>query len=184
MNQGLRKTLARARRVRLLLMDVDGVLTDGKLYYVLDASGTMIETKVFNVADGQGLRWLHKVGIQTGLVSVGNSPGVQHRANLLGIKYCYQGCSDKDKLARYEEILTKASFQAEEICYVGDDITDVPIMKRVGLAIAVANAHPEVKKIAHYVTSRPGGAGAIREVAELLLQAQNKWGQILQQYGL
>jgi 3-deoxy-D-manno-octulosonate 8-phosphate phosphatase (KDO 8-P phosphatase) len=184
MDQDLRKTLERAQRIQLLLMDVDGVLADGKLYYVPDASGTMIETKAFNVTDGQGLRWLHKAGISTGLISVGNSPGVQHRADLLGIKYCYQGCSDKDKLATYEKIRTEAGLPEEAICYVGDDLTDAPIMQQVGLAIAVANARPKVKAIAHYITSRPGGRGAIREVAELLLQAQGKWLEILKQYGL
>lgn len=103
---------------------------------------------------------------------------------MLGIKYCYQGCSDKDKLAHYEEIRTKTGLPAKDICYVGDDLTDVPIMQQVGLAIAVANARPEVKAIAHHVTKHPGGAGAIREVAELLLQAQGKWLEILKQYGL
>lgn len=188
MNQGLRKALARAKRIRLLLMDVDGVLTDGKLYYVPDphVKDNMIEMKGFDVTDGQGLRSLLGADpdFKIGLISVGESPGVAYRARFLGIHYCCQGCDPRNKVGSYEEILAKAGLQAEEVCYVGDDLTNVPIMKRVGLAIAVANARPEVKAIADYTTRCPGGAGAIREVAELLLQAQGKWGQVLKQYGL
>lgn len=132
MNQDLRETLERAKRIQLLLMDVDGVLTDGKLYCVPDASGTMVETKAFHVTDGQGLRWLLRKceGFEVGLISVGRSPGVSHRAKVLGIKRCYcrQGCSDQDKLTSYREILTAGGWSDKEVCYVGDDLTDAPIM--------------------------------------------------------
>lgn len=171
----------RARRVRLLLIDVDGVLTDGKLYYVPGPSGDLVETKGFDSQDGIGLRWAHDAGVQTGLISGRQSPGVVFRAKTLGITYVYQ-----DRLAKleaFEEIQRQAGLPTEAMAFVGDDLTDLPVMRRVGLAVAVAGARPEVKRQAHYVTRHPGGAGAIREVVELLLKAQGKWQAVLAKYG-
>ncbi len=170
----------RAVKVRLLLMDVDGVWTDGKLYYAPGPGGEMVETKAFDSQDGISLRWLTWKGIQTGLISGRDSAATQFRAEQLGVSYVYQG--HIEKIPILEEILAKSGLSAEQIAYVGDDLTDAIVMRRVGLAIATANARPEVKRMAHYVTQAPGGQGAVREVVELLLKAQGAWQEILRKY--
>lgn len=170
-----------ASRVKLLLMDVDGVLTNGKLYNVPDAQGNMVETKGFDSQDGISLQWLHWKGIRTGVISGRVSPATVERARQVKMTYVYQGHIEKVPIL--EEILADAKIGAGEVAYVGDDLTDAVIMRRVGLAIATANAREEVKRLAHYVTTARGGDGAVREVAELLLRAQNFWGEILRQYG-
>jgi 3-deoxy-D-manno-octulosonate 8-phosphate phosphatase (KDO 8-P phosphatase) len=166
--------------VRLLLMDVDGVLTDGKLYNVPDPAGRMVETKAFDTQDGIALQWLHWKGILTGIISGRVSPATEERCRQCHISYVYQGHIEKIPL--YEEILAKSGLKPEQVAYVGDDLTDVVIMRRVGLAIAPANARPEVKRCAHVVTSAKGGRGAIREVCELLLQSQGHWDDLLRKY--
>jgi 3-deoxy-D-manno-octulosonate 8-phosphate phosphatase (KDO 8-P phosphatase) len=163
-------------------MDVDGVMTDGKLSYVPGPGGAMVETKGFDTQDGVGLIWAHEAGILTGLISGRESPGVVTRATMLRFKYIYQG--HLAKIASYEEILAKEGVSDEQVAFVGDDLTDAAVMVRAGLAVAVRNARPEVRRIAHYVTRRPGGSGAVREVVELLLRAQGKWPGILEKYGL
>src|SRR5687767_9342923 len=165
--------LALATNVRLLLMDVDGVLTDGKLYHLPDGAGGVWETKGFDSRDGIGLRWLTWYGIRTGVISGRLSPATVERARQVSMTYVYQG--HIEKLPILEEIIADAKIDASEIAYVGDDLTDAVIMQRVGLGIAVANARPEVKRIAQWTTSASGGDGAIREVVELLLTAQGKW---------
>ncbi|MCS7314389.1 MAG: HAD hydrolase family protein [Bryobacterales bacterium] len=170
----------RAARVRLLLMDVDGVLTDGKLYNVPDASGRMVETKGFDSQDGIALQWLSWKGIRTGLISGRVSPATEERARQCRFSYVYQG--HIEKIPILEEILRDAGVAPEEVAYIGDDLTDAVIMRRVGLAIATANARPEVKRMAHWVTESPGGRGAVREVAELLLKAHGYWEEILRKY--
>ncbi|HEY1239353.1 MAG TPA: HAD hydrolase family protein [Bryobacteraceae bacterium] len=172
--------LRRAARVKLLLMDVDGVLTDCKLYYVPDAQGRMVETKGFDAQDGIALQWLNWKGIQTGVISGRESPATVERARQVKMTYVYQG--HIEKIPILEEILAKAQMDRSEVAYAGDDLTDLVILRRVGLAIATANARAEVKRAAHYVTEARGGWGAIREVAELLLKAQNRWGEILTHY--
>ena len=172
----------RAARVRLLLMDVDGVMTDGKLYNVPDAAGNMVETKAFDSQDGIALQWLSWKGIRTGLISGRNSPATVERARQCKFTYIYQG--HIEKIPILQEILAQAGLEASQVAYIGDDITDVVVMHRVGFAIATANARPEVKAEAHYVTSSPGGRGAVREVIELILKAQNLWGEILAHYEL
>jgi len=172
--------LRRAARVKLLLMDVDGVLTDCKLYYLPDAEGRMVETKGFDAQDGIALQWLTWKGIQTGVISGRESPGTVERARQAKMAYVYQG--HIEKIPILEEILAKAQIDRSEVAYAGDDLTDVVVLRRVGLAIATANARAEVKRAAHYVTEARGGWGAIREVAELLLTAQNRWGEILKHY--
>ncbi len=169
-----------ASKIRLLLMDVDGVLTDGKLYNVPGPDGNMVETKGFDSQDGIGLQWLARVGIVTGLISGRVSPATVERARQCKLKYVYQGHTEKIPIIN--EILADAKIDAAEVAYIGDDLTDVVVMRRVGLAIATANARPEVKAIAHHVTSVPGGKGAVREVVELLLRAQNRWSEILTHY--
>lgn len=171
---------SRLSRIRLLLMDVDGVLTNGKLYQVPIPDGTMVETKGFDSTDGLGLMWLAQSGIQTGVISGRNSPAVVQRAQQVKLTYVYQG--HLEKIPILDEITAKSGIARDEIAYVGDDLTDVVVMRRVGAAIAVANARPEVKSAAHYVTHAPGGAGAIREVAEKILQAQGRWTAILKKY--
>lgn len=171
---------ALASKIRLLLMDVDGVLTDGKLYNVPDPSGKMVETKGFDSQDGIGLQWLSWKGIKTGLISGRNSPATVERARQCKFAYVYQG--HIEKIPILEEILADAGLTRDQVAYIGDDFTDVVIMRRVGLAIATANARPEVQRAAHLVTSKPGGQGAVREVVELLLRAQGYWEEILAKY--
>jgi 3-deoxy-D-manno-octulosonate 8-phosphate phosphatase (KDO 8-P phosphatase) len=174
--------LEAASRTKLLLMDVDGVLTNGRLYNVPDPEGKMVETKGFDSQDGIGLQWLSWKGIKTGVISGRQSPATAERARQTKMAYVYQG--HIEKIPILEEILADAKIGSDEVAYVGDDFTDVVIMRRVGLAIATANARAEVKAAAHYVTQAAGGEGAVREVVELLLKAQNRWGEILKHYEL
>ena len=169
-----------AARTKLLLMDVDGVLTDGKLINVPDASGKMVETKMFDSQDGIALQWLSWHGIKTGLISGRVSPATVERAKQCKFTYVYQG--HIEKIPILEEILADAKIDSSEVAYIGDDLTDVVVMHRVGFAIATGNARQEVKGEAHYVTSAVGGSGAVREAVELILKAQGLWGKILEKY--
>jgi 3-deoxy-D-manno-octulosonate 8-phosphate phosphatase (KDO 8-P phosphatase) len=169
-----------AANVKLLLMDVDGVLTDGKLINLPDPSGGIFETKAFDSQDGIALQWLHWKGIQAGLISGRVSPATEERARQCHFAYIYQG--HIEKIPILEEILSKSGLSSSQVAYVGDDLTDIVVMRRVGLAIATANARPEVKRCAHYVTTLEGGKGAIREVGELLLRAQGHWPDLLRKY--
>ncbi len=170
----------RAARVRLLLMDVDGVLTDGRLYNVPGPDGKMVETKGFDTQDGIALQWLSWKGIQTGVISGRLSPATEERCRQCRCTYVYQG--HIEKIPVFEEILARSGFTPEQIAYIGDDLTDAVLMRRVSLAIAPANARPEVKGIAHLVTAAEGGRGAVREVCELLLKAQGHWDELLRKY--
>ena len=170
----------RFARVRLLLMDVDGVLTTGHLIHFAGPDGKMVETKAFDSQDGMALRWLVWNNVQTGLISGRISAATTERARQLDIRYVYQG--HIEKIPILDEILKESGIARENIAYVGDDLTDIVVMRRVGLGIATANARPEVKRAAQYVTTVPGGFGAIREVAELILQAQGHWDAILKKY--
>jgi len=172
--------LERASRIRLLLMDVDGVLTDAKLYNVPGPDGKMWETKGFDAQDGIALQWMNWYGIQTGVISGRVSPATEERARQVKMTYVYQG--HIEKIPILEEICAKSGIPADQIAYIGDDLTDVVIMRRVLLGFATANARPEVKKAAHMVLAAAGGSGAVREVCELLLQAQGKWPEILKKY--
>tara|TARA_B100000686_G_scaffold355032_1_gene469248 strand:+ start:2372 stop:2914 length:543 start_codon:yes stop_codon:yes gene_type:complete len=172
----------KAAKIRLLLMDVDGVWTDGNLFYVPGPGGEMVEAKQSNAQDGMGLRWAHASGLESGLISGRDSPGVTHRAEMLGITYIYQGYLEK--IPPYEEICRAASVSDDQVAYLGDDLTDIPLIDRVGLGVAVANARPEVKKCADYTTQTPGGSGAIREVIELIMRSRGTWEQILDKYGV
>ncbi len=169
-----------ARSIRLLLMDVDGVMTDGKLYNVPDPTGKMVETKGFDTQDGIALQWLSWFGIQTGVISGRVSPATETRCRQCNFTYIYQGHIEKIPLL--EEIIAKSGISPEQIGYIGDDLTDVVIFRRVGLAVATANARPEVKCRAHMITQKPGGQGAVREVCELLLKAQGHWEGLLRKY--
>lgn len=170
----------RAARVKLLLMDVDGVMTDGTLWNVPDGQGGFAETKGFDSQDGIALQWLSWNGIKTGVISGRVSPATEIRAKQCKMSYIYQG--HIEKIPILEEIMADAKISADEIGYIGDDLTDVVIFRRVGLAISVNNARPEVKGAAHMVTESKGGQGAVREVVEMILQAQGLWDQILTKY--
>jgi 3-deoxy-D-manno-octulosonate 8-phosphate phosphatase (KDO 8-P phosphatase) len=172
----------RAARVKLLLMDVDGVLTDSRVYFLPMPDGTWTETKGFDSQDGIALHWLHWTGIKTGIISGRKSPAVEMRALQGHMSYCYQG--HLEKIPILEEILKDSGLSGDEVGYIGDDLTDVVVMNRVGFAVAVANARDEVKRRAHYVTSARGGSGALREVGEVLLKARGLWDQVLKKYEL
>jgi 3-deoxy-D-manno-octulosonate 8-phosphate phosphatase (KDO 8-P phosphatase) len=170
----------RAARIRHLLMDVDGVLTNGGLYNVPGTDGQMVETKGFDSQDGIALQWLSWHGIQSGVISGRISPATEARARQVNMTYVYQGYIEKIPIL--DEIHARSGIALNEMAYMGDDLTDVVVMKRVGLAFAPANARPEVKRAAHYVTQAAGGSGAVREVAEMLLEAQGRWADILKKY--
>jgi 3-deoxy-D-manno-octulosonate 8-phosphate phosphatase (KDO 8-P phosphatase) len=170
----------KAARVRLLLMDVDGVLTDGRLFNIPGPDGKMVETKGFDSQDGIALQWLEWHGINTGVISGRVSAATEERARQVKMRYVYQGHIEKVPIL--QEIHQASGVPLEEIAYAGDDLTDIVVMRRVGLAIATANARDEVKRAAHYVTAAPGGRGAMREVAELLLRAHGRWADILKKY--
>jgi len=175
-----RALLARARKIKLLLMDVDGVMTDGKIYYVPGAGGELLETKGFDSHDGMGLRFAHYGGITTGIITGRSSPAITARARDLGIRFLEQNFLEK--LAPYEKIRAAAGVDDAEVCFIGDDITDLPLVARVGLGVAVANASAFLRRHAHFCTHRPGGQGAVRETIELILTAQGKWQGILESY--
>jgi 3-deoxy-D-manno-octulosonate 8-phosphate phosphatase (KDO 8-P phosphatase) len=174
------ETQERAARIRLFLMDVDGVLTDGRLILVPGQEGVVVETKAFDSQDGIALQWLGWHGIATGVISGRVSPATRERARQVGMAYVIQGRIEK--IPALEEILAASGSPPEAIAYMGDDLTDVVVMRRVGLALAPANARPEVQRAAHYVTAAAGGRGAVREAAELLLRAQGRWADILKKY--
>lgn len=166
----------KAAKIRLMLLDVDGVLTDGGI--IIDSRGG--ETKRFDVRDGQGIALLIRAGITVGFVSGRSSNLVRHRAKELGVRIVYQGV--QDKADAYKEIKKKTGFRDEQIAYLGDDIADLPIMRRVGLAMTVRDSWPGLKPRVDYVTQARGGRGAVREVSELLLKAQNIWHELLRRY--
>ncbi|MBC7982228.1 MAG: HAD hydrolase family protein [Candidatus Obscuribacterales bacterium] len=155
----------RAAAIRLLVLDVDGVLTDGRLYF--GAAGE--ELKCFHVRDGAGLVQLQRAGVQVAVISGRNSPAVDRRMSELGIKLVRQGVDDK--LAVLRELLNQLQLQLEVVACIGDDSAEIPLLKNVHLAIAVADAHPSARECAHYVTQACGGRGAVREVCDLIMQA-------------
>jgi len=194
---------ARAKKIRIILFDVDGVLTDGKIWIfpapagaqqttrehvskVEDRGGfallsqTMIEAKGFNAHDGTAFSLARLAGIQTGLITKRVSETVALRARDLKLEHVYQGI--QDKLTCFEEILKKENLQASEAAFVGDDVIDLPVMRNCGFAVAVANARREVKKEAHLVTEHAGGDGAARDAVEFILKAQGKWKRVVSEY--
>ncbi|MEN8136080.1 MAG: HAD family hydrolase [Thermodesulfobacteriota bacterium] len=171
-----RANLERAGRIRLLLLDVDGVLTDSSIIYLPGG----VETKAFSTKDGLGIRLLQKAGVEVGIITARSSEVVQRRAENLGITLLYQGAGAKREV--YEKIIADLNLAPEQVAYMGDDWLDLPVMIRVGMAAAVADAAVEVCEIAHYVTSNPGGRGAVREVCDLIIEAQGKRDELLAQY--
>lgn len=170
----------RARKVKLLLMDVDGVMTDGRIYFVPSPKGGFVETKAFHTRDGFGIRFAHEAGLKTGIISGRGSPVVEHRVRELGIHFIRQHFLEK--LEPYESILKEAGLTGSDVCYIGDDLVDLPILKRAGLAVGVSNGHRLLRRYVHYVTRDPGGLGAVRETIELILAAQGKLQPLLKYY--
>ena len=156
----------KAAKVRMLALDVDGILTDGRLYF----TETGQELKAFNSRDGLGLKMLMDNDYQLALITGRISQAVKHRAEQLGIEHVYQG--QGNKLPAYMELVEKLGLTDDEVCYAGDDWIDLPVLDRVGLAVTVADAEPEVISRVHWVTSRPGGRGAVREICNLLLESR------------
>ena len=184
---------ARARKIKLLLFDVDGVLTDGKLFFIPQGAlqvasqpttqgsvQSQIEVKGFHAHDGASISLARLGGIKTGLITKRMSETVALRARDLKLEYVYQGV--QDKRAGFNEIVSKAGLRPEEAAFVGDDVIDLPAMRAGGLAIAVKNARAEVKKEAHYITPHAGGDGGLRDAVEFILKAQGKWKQALEDY--
>lgn len=157
----------------MLVLDVDGVLTDGKLYF--DHAGN--EMKAFNTRDGLGMKALQRVGIKVAVITGRKSDAVAHRMNQLGIEHVYQG--REDKLDAFLHLLETTGLDAEQVCFAGDDWIDLPVLIRVGLAVSVADAEDRVKQQAHWITRRNGGHGAVREICNLILEAQEKDQTIL-----
>ncbi len=174
--------LERASKIKLLLMDCDGVLTDGRIYLLVGADGQLFETKTFNTKDGIALAWAYAAGIETGIISGRKSPAVEERARTARMRYLFQGSTTK--LPLFDEVLRDSGLQPEQIGYMGDDLTDLPLMRRCGLAAAPADSQPEVLEVAHYVSEVRGGYGAVRAVIELLLVAQNRWDEVLAKYNI
>jgi len=170
------EVIERARRIRILILDCDGVLTDGRIIML----PTGDETKVFDVKDGHAIVMLHRAGLRSGIISGRQSPIVRARAKELGIAHLHEMAWVKTEA--YEQILAEENLTNEAVCYVGDDVVDIPLMRRAGLAVAVADAVAEVKQFAHLVTERAGGRGAVREVIELIMRAQGKWEEVLSCY--
>ncbi len=166
----------RIKRIKLLMLDIDGVLTDGRIIYDNKAN----ELKFFDVQDGFGIVLLGRAGIEVIIITANKSKAVRKRAKELNVKALYQNCFDK--LKAFEEILEKFNLRPEEICFIGDDLIDLPVLKRVGLAVSVPNAVDEVKSAAHYITKKRGGRGAVREICDFILKSQNKWQEIMMRY--
>ena len=166
----------RAARVKLMLMDCDGVLTDGRIELLENGD----ETKTFHTRDGHGIVLMHRAGLSTGIISGRTSSFVERRAAELGIGHVRQGTWDKVK--DYDELLAESGVTEAEVAFIGDDVTDVPLMQRSGFAVAVADAVSEARANAHYITQVAGGFGAVREVCELILKAQGHWDDLMKRY--
>ncbi|MGH7826802.1 MAG: KdsC family phosphatase [Candidatus Binatia bacterium] len=168
----------KAKKIRLVLLDVDGVLTDGAI--IIDDQG--VESKRFHVRDGQGITLLRHCGIEVGFITGRSSNVVHLRAKELGVRLVYQGIQNKGQA--YQEIKKKTGLKDEQIAYVGDDLVDLPILRQSGLAVAVKDCWPGLRGKVDYVTRQAGGRGAVREVSELLLEAQGQWVKLTKSYRL
>lgn len=172
----MQDVIEKAKKIKLLILDVDGVLTDGKLFFDNDGN----EYKSFHARDGHGIKLLQKTGVIVAVISGRKSATVERRMKQLGVEHVYQG--HENKISAFEEILAKIGIQADETAHVGDDLLDLPLMKRVGLAIAVQDANFAVKQHADWCTTEFGGLGAVREVCDLLMLAQDSFEAILHDY--
>ena len=166
----------RARRIKLLILDCDGVLTDGRIIMLPDGD----ETKAFDVKDGHAMVMAQRAGLRIAIISGRKSSVVRARATELGVAHLHEMAWVK--MEPYEKILTEEGLTDDEVCFVGDDVVDIPLLRRAGLGVAVADAVEEAKQHSHVVTTKPGGRGAVREVIEFILKAQNKWDDAMNRY--
>lgn len=167
---------SRAARIKLFLMDCDGVMTDASIWILENSE----DQKAFNTRDGLGLDLWHRAGLKSGVISGRVSSALTRRAEKLGMSYVCQGCDDKEKA--FAEIVSAAGLTNAEVAFAGDDLNDIPLMRQSGLAIAVADAAFETRENAHYITQARGGHGAVREIVELILKAQGRWDDLVQHY--
>ncbi|MCK5595093.1 HAD hydrolase family protein [bacterium] len=166
----------RIKKVKMLIIDVDGVLTDGRIVWIDSAE----EIKFFNVQDGVGIVLAQRVGLKVAIISARKSKVTEIRAKELRIEDVYQ--STESKLVAYEKLIDKYKLADEEVAYIGDDLHDLPVFRRVGFAAAVANAQEEAKQVSHYVTEKNGGEGAVREVVNMILKAKGLWDKAVEKY--
>ncbi len=167
----------RAKQIKVFLMDVDGTLTTGAVTLLSQPDGSALEIKTFDAHDGQGLSLAHTAGLRTGVITGRESAAMRRRARELNIEFVYE--KQPHKIAAYEEILKKTGAAESEVAYLGDDLPDLTVMRRVGLAVAVGDAVAEVKQAAHYITKAIGGKGAARETVELILKSKGIWEQMI-----
>jgi 3-deoxy-D-manno-octulosonate 8-phosphate phosphatase (KDO 8-P phosphatase) len=167
----------RAKRINVFLMDVDGTLTTGTVTLLSQPDGSALEIKTFDAHDGQGLSLAHTAGLRTGVITGRESAALRRRARELNIEFVYE--KQPQKIAAYEEILKKTGAQESEVAYLGDDLPDLTVMRRVGLAVAVGDATFEAKNAAHYITKAIGGKGAAREVVEVILKSKGIWEEMI-----
>jgi 3-deoxy-D-manno-octulosonate 8-phosphate phosphatase (KDO 8-P phosphatase) len=167
----------RASRIKVLLMDVDGTMTDGSVTLLSQVDGTALEIKTFDAHDGQGLTLARTAGLRTGCITGRESSALLRRANEMKMEFIYM--KQPVKTPAYEEILRKAAVSDHEVAFVGDDLPDIPLLRRAGLAVAVGDAVPEVKKVAHYTTKALAGHGAIREAVEVILRSKGIWEEMI-----
>lgn len=168
--------LERTNKIELFLMDVDGVLTDGRIVYGPGRS----EWKFFDVKDGHGIKLIQRAGLTVGIITGRKSDVVARRSSELGIEFVFQG--EHDKTVALGKIMERTGFGWEEIAYVGDDIVDIPVLTRVGFAATVQDAAQEVKDVAHYVSTKPGGRGAVRDIIEFILKNKGLWDSLMERY--
>lgn len=166
----------RARKIKLLILDCDGVLTDGRIIMLPDSD----ETKAFDVKDGHGIVMAQRAGLRVAIISGRKSSVVRARAKELGVAHVYEMAWVKTE--PYEKVLVEEGLTDEQVCYVGDDVVDIPLLRRAGLGVAVADAVEETKQHSDIVSTRAGGRGAVREIIEFILKAQDKWDEVLARY--
>lgn len=167
----------RAAKIKVVLMDVDGTITDGSVTLLSQPDGSALEIKTFDAHDGQGISLGRTAGLRMGVITGRESAALRRRMKELSVEFIYE--KQAHKIAAYEEILQKAEVNEDEVAFLGDDLPDLTVMRRVGLAVAVGNAAPEVKQIAHYTTARNGGKGAARELVELILKSKGNWEDMI-----
>jgi 3-deoxy-D-manno-octulosonate 8-phosphate phosphatase (KDO 8-P phosphatase) len=167
----------RAAKIKVMLMDVDGTLTDGSVTLLSQPDGSALEIKTFDAHDGQGMSLAHTAGLRMGVITGRESAALRRRMKELSVEFVYE--KQPHKIPAYEEILKKAGVAEDEVAYLGDDLPDLMVMRRVGLAVAVGDATPEVRRAAHYTTMRSGGRGAARELVELILKSKGMWDKMI-----
>ena len=171
------KLARRAKQIQVLLMDVDGTMTDGSVMLASQSDGSALEIKTFDAHDGQGLTLAVTAGLRTGVITGRSSAALRRRCKELDVEFVYE--KQGHKIAAYEDVLRKTGAKESEVAFLGDDLPDLTIMERVGLAVAVGNATPEVRRAAHYTTRATGGKGAVREMVELILKSKGIWEKMI-----